>query len=170
MQLRPIAGLTLTVGLALGLAGCISPPPVAEPAAESQATETDEGAAPDEGGQPDEGSQPDASDDAEQEEAASGGDAPVEGWPAEVPVPDGEVQQDASTGGQTIVAFEVDDVAAGEDYAAALEAAGFAQMEEGTTEVGGVVAEVFQGADHIVAVSTVESGELVLLSVAIQAL
>ncbi len=158
MQLRPIAGLAITVGLALGLVGCAaSPPPVAAPASESSSPETDEGAA----------STPSAE---AEEESPSSADAPVDGWPAAVPVPDGEVQQDASTGGQTVVAFQVDDAAAGEAYAAELEAAGFAPMEAGTTEIAGVVAEVFQGSEHIVAVSTVEAGDMVLLSVAIQPL
>ncbi|WP_413319334.1 hypothetical protein AA0Z99_03045 [Agrococcus sp. 1P02AA] len=158
MQLRPIAATTIVAAFALGLAGCSMSPPATEPAAETESSETTETT---------EGTETGETDAAEGGDAA---DAPVEGWPAEVPVPPGEMQQDASNGNQTVVVFQVDDAGAADTYAADLEAAGFSPMEEGTQEIAGVVANVYQGSGHIVAVSTVEAGDMVMLSVAIQPL
>lgn len=157
MQLRPIAAYAIAAAFALGVAGCSATPAAEEDPATSQ---SDTGA---ETGT--EESQP-----AEEPAAEAPADAPVEGWPAEVPVPDGELQQDSSTGGAIAAAFQIADAAAGEAYAAELEAAGFAPMDAGTTEIAGVVAQAYQGNGHIVAISTVEAGDMTLLSVAIQAM
>lgn len=157
MQLRPVAATTIVAAFALGLAGCSISPPAADPATESESSETTETT---------EGMETGGAEEAEGGDAAG---APVEGWPAEVPVPPGEMQQDASNDSQTVVVLQVDDVAAADTYAADLEAAGFTPMEQGSQEIAGVVANVYQGSGHIVAVSTVEAGDMVMLSVAIQA-
>ncbi|MCH1882691.1 hypothetical protein [Agrococcus sp. ARC_14] len=157
MQLRPISALALTAALALGLVGCMSTPPDAAEETSPETSQSDSGETTE-------------TTDAAAEPDAGNPDAPIEGWPAEVPVPDGELQQDASAAGQIVGAFQVADTGVSDAYAAELEAAGFAPMEGGATEIAGTVATVYQGDTHIVAISTVEAGGTVLLSVAIQAL
>lgn len=160
MQLRPIAALALTASVALGLASCtIAPPPAQDdaPAPTSQTEQTPPAQEP--------GSTPAPTQDAET--GGSTGAAPVEGWPEVVPVPDGELQHDASTGNQVVGAFSMADAAAAQAYLAELEAAGFVADGE-PTEVAGATATAYQGHGHIVGVSTIEAGGTVVLSVAIQ--
>lgn len=159
MQLRPFAAAAIATAFVLGVAGCSATPAAEEEPAASQSADTSA-----EAGQ----SQPTGQAQPAEEPAAE--EAPIEGWPAEVPVPDGELQQDSSTGGSIAAGFEVADAAAVDAYIAELEAAGFEPMEGGTTEIAGVVAHGYQGNGHLVAVSSVEVGGMVIMSVAIQAM
>lgn len=149
MQLRPFAALAIAAAIALGTVACTAAPPAApeqSAPAPGSAEQTGESGAGDTGTEA----------------------APIEGWPAEVPVPDAELTQDASTGGQIVGVFQVADAAAGEAYAAQLEAAGFTLMDGGSTEVAGIAAQAYEGHGHIVATSIVEAAGTVMLSVAIQ--
>lgn len=153
MQPRPITTLALVAAVGLGLSGCMASPPADEEAPAATEVQEDASTAPE----------------AEDTGAAeASGDAPIDGWPAEVPVPEGDLEQDASNDAQIVGAFRVADASAGEAYAAELEAAGFTPMEGAPSEIAGVEANVYEGAGHLVATSIVEAGDVVLLSVAIQ--
>lgn len=156
MQLRPITTLALVAAVGLGLSGCMASTPADEEA--PAATEVQEDAS----------TAPEAAETGAEDAAEPAADAPIDGWPAEVPVPEGDLEQDASNDAQIVGAFRVADASAGEAYAAELEAAGFTPMEGAPSEIAGVEANVYEGAGHMVATSIVEAGDVVLLSVAIQ--
>lgn len=152
---------TIVVAIAAGLAltGCAGgsdeEPTSSEPTTseESSAPETSESAEGEESAAP------------EESEAAPAGEAP-EGWPADVPLPEGTLITQTNQSGVVGAAWTVADQAAIDGYITALEGAGFAAIP-GIPETEGVTGGAYQNATHDVVVAGATDATQSIISITV---